>query len=248
MTWRDLIQLTLEDLGVVGQAQPAKPNDVESMRLRLNDWIDFLKTQKQAIYQIARTTWALNTATSYSIGTGGTINVARPPGPQFIDGFAYIDNNVTTPYEYPLGPPMTDQEWQGLSYKTLQATIPSRMYYDKGSYPLGAVNVWPIPTQSNLLGVIYSGVPVDEIAGTAAALAATIALPPGYRLYLRLGLQIHAAGGFRVQIPQETMLLWPSAQAAVKRTNEVLEEIGFGVAGRLFGRSDQGSNIYTGKA
>lgn len=245
MTWRDLIQRTLEDLGVYGQAQPASANDMESCRQRMNDWIDDLKTQGLSIYQTARTVWTLTGASSYTVGTGQTVNVARPPSSQFISALSFVNTNTVPPYEFPLGPPITDQEYQGIPFKTLNATYPSGFFYDN-TYPIAALKPFPVPTGSNLQGVMYSGVPIDEV--DAGSIGATIALPPGYRRMMRLGLQIECAPAFRVPIPQATKDLFDEAKGNVKRVNEVLEVISFGDAGKLFGGRGSQSNIYTGES
>jgi len=245
MTWRDLIQRTLEDLGVYGQAQPASPNDMQTCLDRLNDWIDDLKTQQLALYQTARTTWPITGASSYSIGLGQTINVARPPGQAFIEGFGYVNTGVTPAYEVPLGPPITDDQYRTIAFKTLVASYPSGFYYDS-TYPAGAVKPYPIPNAPALLGVIYSGVPIEEVL--AAGIGATISLPPGFRRFIRLGLQIECAPAFRVQVGENVPSDYVEARANIKRLNEELQQISFGVAGRLFGAGRGRSNIYSGEA
>lgn len=246
MTWRGLIQRTLEDLGVVGQAQVPSPNDEQACLDRLNDWIDDLKTQALAVYQSARTTWPLTGAASYAIGAGQLINVARPPSAQFIDGVGYINQGVTPEYEVSSADMLISQsQYEAIAFKTLTATYPNGFYYDT-TFPTGLLRPYPIANGPALLGVIYSGVPVDEVA--AADIGDAISLPPGYRRFMRLGLQIECAPAFRVQVAPNVPTDYQDARGNIKRVNEQLEEMSFGVAGRLFGAGGRHSNIYSGDA
>lgn len=247
MTWRDLIKLTLEDLSVYGQnVSAASANDQESCRLRLNDWIDWLKTQRLSLYRTVRTTWALTGAASYTVGTGGVVNVARPPGAEFIVGLGYVDQSISPEFEVPLGNPFTDQEYRQIAFKALTANYPQGYYYER-TFNLALLKPWPIPTASNLLGVMYSGVPVEELA--ADDMGDTIFLPPGYRLAIRKCMRIECAPAFKIDVKQDWKDEAGEALGAIKRVNEgELSEISFGAAGVLFGGGGAKSNIYTGDA
>lgn len=244
MTWRDLIKLTLQDLRVYGAVGEVSAEDEGLALAALNDWLDGLKTHALSMYQQARTTWALTSAASYTIGIGATINVARPVTPAYIAGFAWLNNNLTPPMEFPLGPPLTDSQYQGIAAKTLVNTYPAGFYYDAAFDASGFGRVWPYPVVngSGLLGVIYSGVPVDEVT----VVTATILLPPGYRRFVRKSLAIEIASAFRVDVSREQKDEANDARGDVKRANERLDDMGFGVAGTLFKARSGTSNIYTG--
>jgi hypothetical protein len=245
MTWRDLIQMTLEDLGVYGQASPASANDESAALNRLNDWIDWLKTQKLSMYQIQRTTWAITGASSYTLGVGGNISVSRPPGIEFIAGVGYVDQSVSPEFEVNLGDVLTLDDYRAIAFKSLTATYPNGFYYE-GSYPFATLRPWPIPTGSNLLGVIYSGVAINEIV--LAQVGAAISLPPGYRRFMRLGLKIECAPAFKKEVDPQWVKDYEKAFADIQRVNEQMSEISFGVAGGLFGGSGSQSDIYSGEA
>lgn len=72
---------------------------------------------------------------SYTIGTGGTINTARPI--QINEGCFVRANGI----DYPLKK-IGETEYQGLPYKDLGSDYPSRIWY-KPEYPLGKVFLWP---------------------------------------------------------------------------------------------------------
>lgn len=245
MTWRDLIKLTLQDLRVYGASGNPSAEDEALALAHLNDWIDSQKNDFGAVYELRRTLWALTTAASYAVGSGSAVNVQRPVSPQMIAGIGWINTGLPGSPEFGLNLPLTPTEYQRIAYKSLQAPYPSRFYYE-ATMATGTLYPYPIPTTGSLQGVMYSGVAVDEVT----VITATIALPPGYRLWLRKALKLELLDPFKAPISEETIQRWTvernDTAAGARRQNERLEEISFGVAGAMFGRGGSPSNIYTG--
>ena len=104
MTVSQLITAALQDLRVLQVGETASANDAAYGLDRLNDWIDSLATEGLTVYSRARTLWTISAATSYTIGTGATINCARPTGPLAIDNVGFQDTSVSPTIEYNLGP------------------------------------------------------------------------------------------------------------------------------------------------
>lgn len=249
MTWRDLIVFTLQDLGVYGPGDSISPEDFEVALQGVNDWIDALKADGLVIFQNARTLWTLTTAASYTVGSGGTVNVARPPSSKFIFGLAYLNNGVTPAYEFKLGPPISLQQYRNITNKTFTAAYPVGFYYEP-TIVGGLGTLYPYPQSdgtlgSTLQGVMYSGVPIEEVTSSQAA--AAMAVPPGYRLLYRKLLRLELAAPFKIPIDPGWVTERNDAMARVKVTNELPADMGFGVAGALFSSKNAGhSNIYTG--
>lgn len=245
MTWRDLIKLSLQGLRVYGASGNPSPEDEAIALAHLNDWIDSQKNDFGAVYEIRRTLWTLTAAASYAVGSGAAVDVQRPVSPQMIAGVGFVNNNLTGAPEYAVNPPLNPTEWQRINYKTFQAPYPARFYYE-ATVATGTLYPYPIPTTGSLQGVMYSAVQVEEIA----VITATIALPPGYRRWLRLALKIELVDVFKVPIDEARLERWTTqrdeAAALARRQNERLEEVSFGVAGAMFGRGGARSNIYTG--
>lgn len=246
MTWRDLIKLALQDLRIVGAVGNVTPEDEALAQAHLNDWIDAQKNDMSAVSEIRRTLWTLSTAASYAIGSGLTINVQRPVSPQAIAGIGYIDNGLSGAPEIGINPPLNPSEWQSIVYKGFQALYPARFYYEATTAG-GTIYPYPIPTSGALQGVIYSAVSVAEITD----LTATVAMPPGYRLWYRKALKLEMVDPFRAPVGEQTLMRWKQerddAAADVRRMNERLEQVSFGVAGVMFGAGGGPSNIYTGQ-
>lgn len=245
MTWRDLIKLALQDLRIYGAAGNVSAEDEALAQTHLNDWIDAQQNDMAAVSEIRRTTWALTSAASYAVGIGASVNVQRPVSPQAIAGVGYIDGSLTNTPELALNPPLDPSAWQSIAYKSFQAPQPAGWFYEATS-PTGTLYPYPIPSSGSLQGVMYSAVSVAEVTN----LAATIAVQPGMRLWLRKALKIELADPFRVPVSEQALMRWKQerddAAAGVRRVNERLEEISFGVAGALFGGGRGPSNIYTG--
>jgi hypothetical protein len=246
MTWRDMITNVLQDLRVYGAAQVAvgvSPEDEVLALGALNDWLDALKADGLSMFQQARTTWALTSAASYTIGMGGAINVARPVTPDHIAGFAFL---TATGIEQPLGPPMTDSQYGAIPAKGTVGTYPIGFYYRPTfSIPDGFGLVIPYPigvSGAGVSGVLYSGVPVDEVADVTA----TIVLPPGYRRCIRKMLATDVASAFGVALTSDQKQDAKDAKRDVEAANERLDDLSFGVAGVLFGHRGHHANIYTG--
>jgi hypothetical protein len=72
---------------------------------------------------------------SYTIGSGGTINTARPI--QINDGSFVLANGLPYPLKV-----IGEREYLGLPYKDIGTDYPSRIWY-KPEYPIGKVFLWP---------------------------------------------------------------------------------------------------------
>lgn len=246
MTWKDLIKLTLQDLRILGVAAIVTAEQENLALLHLNDWIDSQKNDFGAVSEMRRTTWNLTGAASYAVGTGATVNVQRPVSPQMIAGLGFINANLSGSPEMGLDLPLAPSEWQGIPYKSQTGPYPARWFYE-ATMSTGLLYPYPIPTTGSLQGVMYSGVQVDEITN----LVAVIALPPGYRLWLRKALKLELADPFRVPVGEEQLHRWKTERdeiaAGCRRQNERLEQVSFGFAGAVFGSGSAPSNIYTGR-
>lgn len=250
LTWRQLIRLTVQDLRIYGTSAFPSPDDEAAVLSRLNDWIDQLKLDGAALYQLGRITWPIvPNQPSYTVGLGAQVNIDRPPAPSFISGVGFIRTDLPNNPEFGVNPPLNIPEWSAITFKTFFSLYPARWYYEPtttGVTMTGTISPYPIPTSAALQGVIYAGIPIQEVT----TLTATIFTPPGYRLWIRKAVRIEAADALRAAVDPNTMQRWiaerDEAAARVRRVNERLEEISFGFAGRVFGRGRRPSNIYTG--
>src|SRR5919198_3245360 len=232
MTVSDLINAALIELGVLGEGEVASADGAAYAFDRLNDWIDSLATEQLTVYQITRTTWTLTSAATISVGSGATVNTARPVSAEVIDNIGFIDTSVSPNQEYLLGPVLTEDAYAAIPQKSLTAPYPTAFYYAP-TYPTGTLKPFPLPTNASLQGVIYAPTPVSEFA----ALTTTLALPPGYRRFLRTNLALEIAPAFNATVGDDLKARAADSKAAVKRTNTRLSDLHIGVVGALFGQA-----------
>jgi hypothetical protein len=225
MTVTQLCTAALSRLGIPGVGQTPRQEDLDLAFDRLNQWIDALALESLTVSRLLRTTWTLTSATSYTIGTGATVNVARPVSPQAIKNCGYVDTSVTPNREYLFGPVLTEQAYQAIAQKTITATYPAQWYYDP-SLTTGTLKPWPVPTGSSLQGVVYTESAVSEFS----ALSDTVSVAPGWKRFLINGLAVELAPEFGKELDPAIVMTAREAKSAIKRGNERLSDLTLDVA------------------
>lgn len=214
MTIRDLLTQTLQDLGVIAAAEDPSAEDSSLALDRLNDWIDSLTNEGLSLHERVRQTWTITSASSYAVGTGATVDLARPAGPEDIQAIGYLDSSLSPSQETLLGRPMTEAQYQGIPQKDLTGVYPIGWYYNP-TLPTGTLIPWPVPTSGTLQGVIYARVPLTEYA----SLSTTLVLPAGYRRFFRTNLLMELADAFKAPTSQRQEVNARESKALVKRAN-----------------------------
>lgn len=240
MTFADMITGAMFDLGLLQEGEVPTPNQQLSVMNRANDWLDGLATQSLTIYAISRNLWTITSAASYTVGTGGDINIMRPVNPAAITNIGYINNNFPNPVEIPFGTTMSDDDYAAIPIKAFSSLYPTAFYY-RPTFPLGALIPYPVPSSSLLQGVIYTQSVVPEFTATSN----TVSVAPGYRRYLRTSFALEVAPLFNADPSPALLKSFTDAEANVKRANERLSDMGSDAAD-LFSGSTARSNIYTG--
>lgn len=215
MTGNDLISGAFKLLGLLAPGETASGNDAQDALSRANEMIDAWQLERLIIYTVVRTTKTLTSGTpSYTIGSGGDINIDRPI---WIDRATLVyDASASTPTETPLEL-FTDQRWQEVRQKTLQSGLPHGVFYDHGfTAGLGRIYPWPIPNTSTTQLVLYApGTAVAQFAD----LTTNYTFPPGYPRMLRYNLAVELAPEWGRSIDPVVASIAQSSMAAVKRAN-----------------------------
>lgn len=238
-TVRDVATRALRLLGVLGPSEVPDAYQGAIALESLNDWLDQGKADRPRIYTVARDTATLTpSATSFTVGSGGTINIARPT---YLDRVALVDNSVSPAVETPLGRLLTDDEYAAIPNKALTSTRPQAAYY-RPDFPLGVLIPWPISTGASLLWAIYHPVSVEEFS----TINDSVSLPPGYRLMLITKLALMLAPIFQRDVPPTVLRMAAEAEAIVARANERPRDVMF-PAEALFGSGGGGFNFWSGR-
>ena len=217
----DLGTRALQLLGVIDPTETPASEDSELYLDVLNDWIDELGTQRQSIYYELRTAHTLVSGTaSYTIGSGGTINIVRP---LWIERAGLIiDTTASTPVEVPIRV-LTDDERADVPQKTLQSNLVMGVWYDHNwSAGLARVFVYPIPNVSTTQLVLYTPQALTEFAD----LSTDYTFPPGYRTAILWNLANELAPFYPSVKPDPRIAAKAADKLAwIKRGNMRLSEV-----------------------
>ncbi len=174
---------------------------------------------------------------SYTVGIGGTINVARPM--QIIQ--AYIQDGGGN--NYPLTIRTRDQ-WNMIGNRSaiITSQIPTDIFYDP-VYPLGVLSVFPYPLTS--YQIFFDSY---EAISTVSTLTQTVAFPPGYERAFVFNLAVEIAAQTGIPLPQSgtnVAELASISKANIKRINEGNREIVSIYDGAILDRGYSTYNIYS---
>lgn len=219
----------LQRIGVLAANETASSTDLSTAFDVLNELQDAWAVERLLIPYTKRTTWTIAASTtSYTVGTGATVNVARPT---FIDHVTYLDSSLTTPVEIELAP-LTPDAYAGYGQKTLTSVYPVYAYYQPTYSATGTLYLLPIPTSTTLTGVIYTPLALGEFSATSD----TLTVPFGYRRFLVTNLALELAPLFGAVPSDDLRQQANEAKAAVKRSNITLSDLSLD-AGALQGNA-----------
>lgn len=204
----DLITRAYRRARIMGRDEVLSPGRGADGLAELNDLLDEWWINKLLVFHILVEQFALQAnKASYTMGTGGDFNTARPvkvvPGTKFT--LSGVDRQLTV---------LTDRKsWDEIPYKSLVAP-PQAIFVDE-AYPLATVNIYPIPDQAYPV-YINSWARLQNIA----ALNTAIALPPGYNRLIVNGLAIALC-------PDAGMEALPSVVRAYNGAKRALELVNY---------------------
>lgn len=206
MTVRDLIKSSLRLIGAIATGETPTSDEQADALVVLNDILESWSNNGFLIYEKKRETFSLVASQqSYTFGTGGDFNSARPV--QILEVNSK-DGDIETPMKI-----LTDSEWAAVSDKTITAENPYYVYAS-GTYPTETLSVWPVPTSTNSL-VIHSLKPLTAFS----AVGDTVSLPPGYARALKYNLALELAPEYGKPIDPTITVIANESKADLQRQN-----------------------------
>ncbi len=207
MTARGMLESTFRLLGVLSTGESLSANEANDGLLTFNQMLSLWSNDNLVINQKIREEFTLspNTAT-YTWGTGGTFNSARPV--EVLEASLKI---LSADQEIPLKI-LTTKEYAELSSKNMTSTIPQAVYFD-GAYPNQNVTFWFVPSAAEK-AVFFSLKPFTELS-----LNSEISYPPGYEMAMRFNLALLLAPEYGVTPDPFVPAIAASSLAAIKRKN-----------------------------
>lgn len=180
----------------------------------LNSMIDAWGLHNLTKYMLLRTATTLVSGTaSYTVGSGGTINIVRPT--EIRHAGLILDTGAATPVEAPITV-LDDDAYAAWPQKTYQTTYTRAVYYDHNwAAGLGKLYPLPIPSVGTTQLVIYTPVSIAEFADRTT----DYTFPNGYEEALEYNLALRIATPFGRTVPDVVALTARSSLAILKRAN-----------------------------
>jgi hypothetical protein len=209
LTARDLIRRSLTLIGILAEGENPSADQLADGITSLNDMLGSWSTENLLINSIVREVFSLVAGQdSYSIGTGGDFDTARPV---MVEKVAFLDN-VASPNIETQMVLLAPSQWADISSKALSGQ-PQKAYLE-GTNPLETMRLWPVPDSARQV-VLYSQKPLLTIASGNTS----IDLPPGYSKALRYNLAIELAPEYGRSCSAEVVTAAAESKSNVKRLN-----------------------------
>lgn len=233
-TAQDIINSALRGLQVLSPDVTLTADEANGGLDALNLLLESLSIDSLMVHHITKEPFTLVPGQqSYTIGTGGNFNTDRPIA---IESATVTVNGS----DYPIETVFAYDDWAAIRLKTLQTTFTQYLYFD-GTYPLGTINLYPVPSSATTL-TLYSRKELTQFT----SLTAPISLPPGYKRMLKYGLQIELAPEYQTTAGDDVKRLYIDAKAGIKRVNKrpITSQVDVALLGNGRGRR---FNIYSGR-
>jgi hypothetical protein len=235
-TAADIIRRAAIALGYLGRTETLSAGDANDGLTAFNAMLDSWVGESLMSYVTLQRSFPLvaNTA-QYTIGSGGTINSARPY--DILQAFVRDSNNN----DYPMSI-VPRYNWNQIGQKTITSQIPDTLFYDP-QYPLGVINIFPVPL---LAYTVYFDSVQNQI--DFSDLTTSLSAPDGYeRAYVfNLALELMSVGFPCLLGPNELARLTANAsdaKANVKRQN--IKEVKAEYDAAIVSKSYATYNVYS---
>jgi hypothetical protein len=205
-TLKKLINASLRKCGALASGEEAAPADLADAQDTLQQLLDSWSNDGLLVHALTHETFTTLGQASYTIGTGGDLNTARPMAivhARIMNGgyhekpIQIVDANV----------------WADLAIKNAATTFPDYLYYEP-TYPLGKIYLSAPDIAGDNLKLI-----TQKTLGSIPALTAEFSLPPGYERLIVLGLSIEVSPDYGRPVDPTVAALFQVAYSSMKRKN-----------------------------
>ncbi len=210
-TAANIITLSLRDIGVLDENETPSTALMADCLSTLNQMLALWSIENVYIYAKQTISFSATGAQSYTIGSGGVINVVAP---QIIDSAIYQVGSVDYKIKKILN---TFEAYLEIPVKSTNG-YPDSLYFNP-AYPLGTIYVYPVPSTGTIK--ISSGVVMPNYATSADSLS----LPASCELVVRLNLSVFLASMGLGKTQPNAENLASSALRIYKRSNSQIGEL-----------------------
>lgn len=205
----DQINAALRLIGMLAEGETPSANTSNDALNALNQMIDSWNTERLTVFstQDQVFTWP-NNQISRTLGPTGNFVGNRPI---LLDDSTYFkDPSNGISYGIKI---INQQQYNGIAVKTVTSTYPQVIWVNM-SYPNIDMYVYPVPTKA----LEWHFVSVTELTAPAA-LATTLAFPPGYLRCFKYNLACEIATEFGVEPPANVARIAMTSKRNLKRIN-----------------------------
>lgn len=207
---RELIQEALSEIGVMDPTMSLDDSQANNALRSLNRMLDSWSNDDFFVYTENRSVIPLtNGVQSYTLGTGGTINMDRPV---VISRASILLTGTTPSPEIPIRI-LNTQEWQDVCVKTVQGGSPTSLYIT-GDFPLQNLIFWPVPNITCSFVMYYWG-----MLNQFASVNDDVVLPKGYEDAIVYNLAVRLCPTYGRQPSQLTVANASTARHRLRETN-----------------------------
>jgi len=234
MTVAQLIASALRKIRVYAPGESIDAAELQDNLSVLNSLINYLSTKGINIPFTTTETLALVAdQASYTIGSGGDFDTARPVSIEARKSFIRDANNNDYTLE-----PMTQQEYARIPLKSETGSYPSRIFYDP-QFPLGIIYLQVPPTSGLTLYLVS-----NKLMTSYSSTVTTLSLSPGYQAMLEYNLAVWLADEYGKPVTGSLGTIAAQTLAAVQSLNARPEKMALDVPA---GISGGGFNVETGE-
>jgi hypothetical protein len=194
-TGTDICTSALIRAGVLGVGNPPSSDQISRALVLLNDMLALWSHKRWLNYAEIDHTITVTGAQSYTIGSGGDINVASRPD-RIEWGYVRLLNGGgggNLPVDIPLQQIYSYEDYSTVALKTLR-TQPMAFFYDS-AYPLGNIYPIPIPSDATRYELHFGTRTLLPVIVTPAT---NIVLPPHYTYAMRWNLASECRAEWRL--------------------------------------------------
>lgn len=191
MTYRDIVQDALSELGVLAAESEVQAADAVFVLGRLNAVLDYLNALELAAYVEEFTIYTGSSTTPHTIGPStATFTVAVRPEEILAAKMNGADGAIIT---------LRDENWWLTNSAPLATGTPANLYY-RPSWPNGELNFYPYPTGAFLFYLV-----TRQRFVSSGNLDTVFTLPPGYQSLVMKRLAMEIAPAYEKALSPLTM-------------------------------------------
>ena len=216
MNAADLIRRALISSGAVTLTQTIYAEDLYLGLATLNAMLAQWQSRRWLVPSLAEMVVPATGAQSYTVGTGGDIDMLRPD--KIDDAFVRLTGQPGSPVDYPMAVMTSREDYNQISLKALNSW-PAAVYYSPGS-PLGTLFVWPVAGTQYELHLFCKAV-----LGNFATLASSLFLPAEYEEAILYNLSMRLSGAYGTAPQPMVAALARAGLETIRAANAQLAEL-----------------------